>query len=64
MDLIVVIPVPNATPKTVTIKSPGHVEPSDGPRQRNWIKGNSPVANYCDEVYLSNVIAPNKSHQE
>ena len=40
--------VPNAAPKIVP--APSHTKPSVGPRQSNRLKGQSPVANYCDEV--------------
>ena len=63
MDLVEVVPVPKAAP-SVKFASENTFEPAVAPRRSDRLKGIAPVANYCDEVYLSNVIAPHKSHHD
>jgi hypothetical protein len=56
MDLVKVIP------DSAPVPSPS--KPDISPHRSNQLEGITPVANYCDEVYLSSVISPTKSHQE
>ena len=62
MDLVEVVPISKAAPNVTPASE--RAEPSVGLRRSNRLKGISPVANYCDEVYLSNVLAPHKSHHD
>jgi len=62
MDLVEVVPISKAAPNVTPASE--RAEPSVAPRRSNRLKGISPVANYCDEVYLSNVLAPHKSHHD
>ena len=69
MDLIEVVPIPNAgwvtfAPEKKIVPAPSQAEPSVGLRRSSRLQGISPSGNYCDEVYLSNVIAPHKSYHD
>ena len=66
MDLTEVIPVPSTAlaPKPATIQSRDNMEPTNEPRQSALLRGKSKAVKYYDKVYLSNLIAPHKSHQE